>query len=556
MKLLLISPPIEDFYDTEIRLQPIGLAYLKASVKKHLPHVEVKILDAHRGFGKKTISLPKEFNSLKRYWHTADQSPFCGFHAYYHFGASFEYIAAFCLREKPDVIGLSSLFSPYHREVLKTAAAIKAEYDCPIVVGGSHASACPDLLLDSPYIDFVIRGEGERPLVEFLTSYKDKNKYRCISGLGYKVNGEKFYNALEPNWTLDSLPIPDLEDLKQENYLFEGKPLCFVVTSRSCPHRCSFCSVHTTFGYEYRRMSVDCILQMLHQRYEQGYRVFDFEDDNLTYFKPQMKALCQRIISEFKGKPIQLLAMNGISYLSLDNELLDLMRQAGFTNLNLALVSSDTLILQSTKRPHTVSKYLEVVQLGYELGYKITSYQILGLKYENLASMIQTLVFNARLPVLLGASIFYMTPQSPIAKEHGLETNDLNAFTARSTSLRWEFQDWCRDDIYTLFITTRMINFLKSLTLESVMLTKEDRISDLPVRVASGINILKKLFTEKRLSAETKRGYVLLEAFRFDLFERVFFQLEYIKNLENKLIDIHDLFCFNPGFNLPKVNIA
>ncbi len=72
MKLLLISPPVQDFYDTDIRLQPIGLAYLKAVVKKYLPHIDVKILDAHRGYGRRTVSLPKELGYLRQYWQVSD----------------------------------------------------------------------------------------------------------------------------------------------------------------------------------------------------------------------------------------------------------------------------------------------------------------------------------------------------------------------------------------------------------------------------------------------------------------------------------------------------
>jgi radical SAM superfamily enzyme len=67
------------------------------------------------------------------------------------------------------------------------------------------------------------------------------------------------------------------------------------------------------------------------------------------------------------------------------------MKCAGFTRLNLALVSSDTTVLETTKRPHTVAKYLEVVEAAHRLGFAITSYQILGLPFESLASMVQTL---------------------------------------------------------------------------------------------------------------------------------------------------------------------
>ncbi|MFH0788785.1 MAG: B12-binding domain-containing radical SAM protein, partial [Pseudomonadota bacterium] len=76
MKLLLIQPPIQDFYDTALRLQPLGLAYLKAAVKKHLPEVEVIIKDFHQGRGRRTIALPKAFTYLKDYYPWPDQSPF------------------------------------------------------------------------------------------------------------------------------------------------------------------------------------------------------------------------------------------------------------------------------------------------------------------------------------------------------------------------------------------------------------------------------------------------------------------------------------------------
>ena len=207
--------------------------------------------------------------------------------------------------------------------------------------------------------------------------------------------------------------MPDLSDFTPASYTLAGKPLTFMITSRSCPHKCSFCSVHTTFGTDYRRRSLENVLEEIELRYRQGYRVIDFEDDNLTYYKPTFKELCRRLIARFPNREMEFVAMNGISYLSLDDELLGLMRQAGFSHLNLALVSSDKTVRETTKRPHTLEAYLRVVHKAAALGFKIVSYQILGLPNESLDSMIQTLAFNARLPVLLGASPFYQTPTRP-----------------------------------------------------------------------------------------------------------------------------------------------
>ena len=64
MRVLLIQPPVQDFYDTDVRLQPIGLAYIKAAVRKHLPDVEVIVKDYHGGHGRRTVPIPKELRYL------------------------------------------------------------------------------------------------------------------------------------------------------------------------------------------------------------------------------------------------------------------------------------------------------------------------------------------------------------------------------------------------------------------------------------------------------------------------------------------------------------
>jgi radical SAM superfamily enzyme YgiQ (UPF0313 family) len=463
MKVLLIQPPVQDFYDTDVRLQPIGLCYLKAAVRKHLSDVDVIIRDYHGGCGRRTVAVPKELRYLTDYYPVADKSPFSTFHQYYHFGKSFDEIEAEVAALEPDVVGISSLFTPYYREVLEVAARVKKVLEVPVIVGGSHASSVPESLLSSPYVDYVIRGEGEKAFVEFLRYLKGQKRIEDVPNLAYKREHRFIFNPLGDNFPIDELPIPDLSDLSPPAYALAGKPMTFMITSRSCPHKCSFCSVHTTFGTSYRRRSLENVLAEIDLRYHQGYRVIDFEDDNLTYYKSTFKELCRRLIERFPNREMQFVAMNGISYLSLDDELLELMFNAGFSHLNLALVSSDKTVRETTKRPHTLEAYLKVVDKAHALGFKIVSYQILGLPNESLDSMIQTLAFNARLPVLLGASPFYRTPASPIAR--GFHLTEEDYVKARLTAMAVETDAFRREDIYTLFVTTRIINFLKGIRL-------------------------------------------------------------------------------------------
>jgi radical SAM superfamily enzyme YgiQ (UPF0313 family) len=316
------------------------------------------------------------------------------------------------------------------------------------------------------------------------------------------------------------LPIPDLSDFSPATYRLASKPMTFMITSRSCPHKCSFCSVHTTFGTNYRRRSLENVLEEIELRYQQGFRVIDFEDDNLTYYKPTFKELCRRLIARFSSREMEFVAMNGISYLSLDDELLELMYHSGFSHLNLALVSSDKTVRETTKRPHTLEAYVKVVTKAHQLGFKIVSYQILGLPNESLDSMIQTLAFNARLPVLLGASPFYRTPSSPIAR--GLDLTEADFIRARLTALAIETESFKHDDIYTLFVTTRIINFLKGLPVAddiSVLELMTQSWSD--ARIRMGFQLLRQLDSIEHLCAWTRDGSVKNERFKISLLKKV-----------------------------------
>jgi len=540
MKILLIQPPIQDFYDTDIRLQPLGLCMLKAAAKKFMPNMQVTVRDYHQGHGRKTIPLPAELSYLRQYFKYPDSSPFSTFFHYYHFGASFEEIAKDVTYEKPDLVGISSLFSPYHREALACAREIKKRLNIPILMGGSHVSAAPLSVLNDWSVDFIIRGEGERPFVEFLKAWKAGLPLESEPNLGFKRNGEPVLNPMAENFALGDLPVADFSDLSPDRYLFEKKPLCFITTSRGCPHQCTFCSVHLTFGDKFRRRSPENVLSEIRQRYSEGYRVFDFEDDNLSFSKEDLKTILNALIAEFPEDDLRLVAMNGISYLSLDRELLELMKKAGFRSLNISLVSANADVLTRLKRPHTLKKYLDVVNQAHSLGFDIVSYQILGIPYETPDDMVDTMALMASLPVLIGASIFYLTPGCPIAGEFP-EMTESDIFKSRSTAMAIETDQFRRDDLYTLFITARIINFLKGLRLTGEKVSLQDALKQAESaghKEKLGAQLLRKLLDERRLYAATKGGFEALPGFKADIFLEVWTKYRSVRTLDGTWIDL------------------
>ncbi len=154
MKVLLIQPPIRDFYQTSIRTQPIGLAYLAASLKSHGHEVEILDCQTER---KKSIPVPSELSYLRDFYPFEDRSPFKLYSGYYHFGMGWDEIRERVEGSKADLFGISSSFTPYHQEALEVAQRIKAwNGKSVIVMGGAHVSCDPETSLKSPWVDYVV----------------------------------------------------------------------------------------------------------------------------------------------------------------------------------------------------------------------------------------------------------------------------------------------------------------------------------------------------------------------------------------------------------------
>ena len=541
VRIVLIQPPIEDFYTTSVRLQPIGLAYLKATIKAYFTEVDVIVRDYNFGHGKRSIAWPKELAFLKPYYPFADRSPFSTFYHYYHFGASYEIIVRDVAELNPDLIGISVLFSAYAPQAFEMARLLKEYLNVPILMGGSHVSAVPQEVLSLPFVDFVILGEGERPMTAFVDALSGKKHWQSVPNLGFKQNGTLKFTTFEENFNLDEIPFPDFSDFTTESYRHRGRNLSFVVSSRSCPYRCAFCSVHQTFGLNFRSRSVENIMAELKLRRSQGYLAFDFEDDNLTFDQKRMRLLTEALQTEFKGDDIRLMAMNGVAYFRLTKEILLQMRAAGFRDLNISLVSINEQLLRRLKRPYHFGKFQEMVQFADQLKMNVVSYQILGLPGDTLPSMLQTLIYQSRLPLTIGVSPFYFTPEMPIGNSDFIEKPFW--VLGRLTSLGLRKNPNNRDAVYTLFILARMVNFLKHLS----GITKNADLLDLLAnkdawqgRERLGLVILERLLKEKILYGFTGNEFRPLPRFRFEIFKAFLKQVDFITRPGGGTIKIND----------------
>jgi radical SAM superfamily enzyme YgiQ (UPF0313 family) len=464
MKILLIQPPIQDFYQTSIRTQPIGLAYLAASLKNQ-GH-EVEILDCQTET-KKSIPIPTELSYLRDFYPFNDRSPFKLYTGYYHFGMDWTEIRKRVEDSKADVFGISSSFTPYHGEALEIARIIK-QWDRRkiVVMGGAHVSCDPEDVLRSPFVDYVVLGEGEvrfPQLLEQIRKGKVKNNVD-IDGIGYRKDGEIQINPLQ-NFIrdLDSLPHPTRELLDLDRYRLRKKRSTMIISSRGCPHGCAYCSAHHVMGTSFRSRTPEAILkEMMECQKQYGIEIFDIEDDNFTFDQERAKRLMNLIIENLGEEKIELSAMNGVSFASLDEELLKSMKRAGFKTINLSCVSTDPSTKERMGRPKAKTEFDEIVEEAERVGLNVIAYAILGMPGQTVEEMVDTLIYLMGKKVLIGPSIYYPTPGTPLFEK--CKQDDIlppHQCQWRSSAFPIETKEFNRLDLITLFRLARVINFIK-----------------------------------------------------------------------------------------------
>jgi tRNA A37 methylthiotransferase MiaB len=511
MKILLIQPPIQDFYQTSIRTQPIGLAYLAASLKTH-GH-EVEILDCQME-KKKSIPIPSELSYLKDFYPFDDRSPFKLYTGYYHFGMGWEEIGQKIKDSKADVFGISSSFTPYHGEALEIAKIVKNWDGRKIVVmGGAHVSCDPEGVQRSPFVDYTVLGEGEVrfPLLLKRIERGNVRGIEKIDGVGCRKDGGIQINPLQEFiQDLDSLPQPARELLDVDRYRMRKKRSTMIITSRGCPHGCAYCSAHLVMGTSFRTRTPEAILkEMLECEKQYGIRAFDIEDDNFTFDQERAKRLMGLVIKKFGEEKLELSAMNGISFASLDGELLKLMRKTGFQTINLSFVSVNASTKEKMRRPKPTTEFDRIIQKAQEADLNVVAYAILGMPGQTIEEMANTLIYLMGKRVLIGPSIYYPIPRTPLF-ERCRKENILPPHPSqwRSSAFPIETSEFNRLDLLTLFRLARVINFVKRKMEEKELgegMTWRELLRDIKGKTkvevrdnaASWIDLLLGLFSER-----------------------------------------------------------
>jgi len=221
-------------------------------------------------------------------------------------GLSSEQVLKWVKKENPDILGFSVLITSY-RQALNLARQVKEENpDLLIVFGNYHATFNAERILNKyPFVDVVVRGEGEQAVVGLTECMKKKRSLVEVAGLTFR-NSQRVVSTPDAPLmgNIEALPIPrrDLTEADYTSNIFGVKVatrrFTSIISSRGCPFRCAFCGCRKFARSVWRPRSVESIMKELQLLYSQGFRQFLFVDDNFTLNLRRVQKLCREIRKE------------------------------------------------------------------------------------------------------------------------------------------------------------------------------------------------------------------------------------------------------------------
>lgn len=343
---------------------PLGLGYIAAVLKKY-------------GFDVHVLDCLGEGIHTKTHFHNRR----------YLLGLTFKQIKHRIKQIYPDIVLLSCPFSLQNSLVIETAWIIKSlKKNVRIIVGGNHASAMAEEILQDQNIDFVIVGEGELPLIKLMDSLKKGSVSHDIKGVGYKKCGKICINRnKEFVIDLDTLPFPAWSLFPIENYLRSQYKHTLlpnkyktgeVITSRGCPVGCGYCASHVVNGKVWRIRSIKNVMgeiRYLHDVY--GVGEIHFEDDNLLLNRKRFEQLC-RGLSKLH---IRWTVPNGVNIEKLDNALLCLMKKSGCYALYLPVESNNPqMFIKHIKKGINLPHLRYIIKHAKKMSYYLTGFFLIG----------------------------------------------------------------------------------------------------------------------------------------------------------------------------------
>lgn len=333
MRILLIKPPINPNTFSMIIEEPLELEYLAASVSEH----DVAILDMRidRNLHRKLDTFKPNLVGVTAY--TCDAN-----------------VAAGILNEvKKD----------YHH--IKT------------VIGGHHATFLPRYFA-KPYIDAVFLGMSDNSFLNYVNVLDSGEDVRSVPNIAV-VDDEKivFTEQKEEEVNLNVLPIPDRQLVRQyKSYYLDmtKKRTAYILSSRGCPFRCTFCACWKMMKGKYKVRKPESIMEEI-LTLPDDVQLIRFADDNTLHDITRAKRLCALLGEKKIKKQFSMYARTDVIVKHPD--LIESFRNVGLTHLSVGIEEFRDERLDQLNKKTSVNMNNEAIRILHDLDIEIGAHFII-----------------------------------------------------------------------------------------------------------------------------------------------------------------------------------
>ncbi len=308
------------------------------------------------------------------------------------------------IEKEPDIVGFSTQCTTYP-PAIQISENIKRKLPGVKVVFGGHNSSFLDIetLKRFPFIDSVVRGEGEITFKELVESYGKGGNGEGVLGVTYRKEDRVIRNPDRPPIdNLDILPIPDYSLVPPlstyRNACGLNRNIVIIEAGRGCPHNCIYCSQSIFWKRKQRRYSPSRIVSEIKTLHEiHSAECFILAYDQFTSAREFVKDFCHKMIQH----GLNHLSWYCISRLdTVDKELLKLMRSAGCESMCYGIDSGSPKTLSFIRKRINHSILFERLRDTTDNGIVPTLSFIIGFPEEEKEDIETTLELALRAGIL------------------------------------------------------------------------------------------------------------------------------------------------------------
>jgi len=284
---------------------------------------------------------------------------------------------------KPEWVGVSCM-TPNRHQALAVAQYAKRQ-GCKTILGGPHPTFMwSQVLTHYPFVDYIVRGEGEWALANLIEGSDD------LRSVCYRQDGVATMNPRRPKSNLDELPFPPWDEVDFSAYeRAHGLAAPRIIWSRGCPvGTCRFCSVGSQWG-KYNRRSVENMCAEIEWLVSLGLTTYDVADDAMTGDMEATLELCEEIIR--RGLKITWHATTRVDCVT--PELLKAMAAAGCYEISYGVESGSQRVLDIMNKQATVEQARNAIAWTKAAGIKACALMIYWNVGDTAESKAQTTAF-------------------------------------------------------------------------------------------------------------------------------------------------------------------